>query len=1090
MGNKAIRSSALASAVAIALMGVGVTVPSQAASSNPLTIEASRTYIIKFVEPGMLHYAGGVNGLAATSPQAVGSRKLDIHTAAATAYAAYLKDKRAEHIASIEQTLGRSLAISHSYAILSNGIAAKMTATEANRLVGAPGIESVDLEKIQHTTTYRGPTFIGANTIWDGSNTPNGTGTRGEGIIAGDLDTGTNSTHPSFANDPACGFSVANPKLVAVDCSSSAGGLCNGPDPEAAQGNGHGVHTASTIAGNTIDNTAVPPPALPDGVTMSGVAPCAALRSYKVCQTNQCGSADIAAGIENAIADQVDVLNFSISGGTSPWNDNDRAFLDAINADVFVAAAAGNLQPGETDPVGKVNHKGPWLLSVAASSQDEMIGPNLSLTGPGTPPADGVGVPLNPGSTTPANSTPTYSDHPVKTYPPNVAGCTDGGGIPAGTFTGSIAVLRRGATNPDGGTACSFTEKIANAFNAGADMVVIGNNVAGAINMDTTGAPNVPAYSVSMASGNALIDFATTNPTNATADVVPIGLGNIQGDVLADFSYRGPTPAPLEDLNKPDISAPGVNIYAALTTSEGSYGFLSGTSMATPHITGSGALIRSVHPDWTVEEVNSVLETTATNADGVEEDGTTPWTIDDVGSGRVDLTKAALAGLTIDETYANFLAANPNGGTIDVKELNIPSLRDMDCTSGCSWTRTVTNRLSAQGSWNVSFQGISGGFGVTTSPSSFTLAPGATQTLTFTADEPAAQGVISYGNVVLTETNGQSPDQHIRVAVKAGVPAAEIDVTPTSLTASQDADQSTSQTLTIDNTGGAALTFDIDTNGSVAVPIASQGTDTGGNGIVSDYFTPLSGGVYAADDFQVTAASQVAQLFADGFVQTSDLTTEASSIDFYIYADAGGQPAGQPEDGANNYVWTFTAAPGDPGVDVTDDHVQLDLAAAGAPALDLSPGTYWIIVTPHVNNTGDEDTRWNWFASDGTNNFGTGALLVDPNDFFGAGATDWTDIVALTGSGVFAGLSFSVSGEASCGASWLSVSPASGSVPAGGSTGLNVTFDSTGLSGGTYTTNVCVTSNDADESLVTVPVTLTVNGDSADIVFHDGFDGP
>ena len=131
--------------------------------------------------------------------------------------------------------------------------------------------------------------------------------------------------------------------------------------------------------------------------------------------------------------------------------------------------------------------------------------------------------------------------------------------------------------------------------------------------------------------------------------------------MLANFSYRGPTLGQYADETKPDITAPGVNIYAALDDQDGNYGLMSGTSMATPHVTGSAALIRAVHPDWTPTEVKSALLTTATNADGTQEDGTTTWTIDQVGHGRVDLTKAALAGLTMDETGAHYLAANPSG---------------------------------------------------------------------------------------------------------------------------------------------------------------------------------------------------------------------------------------------------------------------------------------------------------------------------------------------------------------------------------------------------------------------------------------------
>ena len=771
-----LRSNALAAAVGLAL-AAAMFQPSANVEAAPLVASqqavGSETYIVKFTEDGVLYYPGNVQGLAATghAPDAR-AQKLDVHSAAAEAYGNYLATQRATHVAAIESALGRSLDVTHSYSITLNGVAADMTADEAARLATVPGVAEVRRAGFEKLATFRGPKFIGADSIWNGDATPNHVGTRGEGVIVGDLDGGTNSDHPSFANDGTCGFSGAEPKLVAVDCSTSSANHCNGPNPEANPGFGHGVHTSSTAAGNTIDNTVTPAPGLPDGVTMSGVAPCAGVHQYKVCQTNTCSGAAILAGIQNAIADQVDVVNFSISGGTNPWSpaDNDRNFLDMINAGIFVAAAAGNLQTGETDPTSKVNHLGPWMTTVAASTQDEVLSPILSVVGPGTPPAEIAAIPLTPGSTT--VGAPALDDSPIKSYPANLAACTDHGGIPAHTFDGAIAVLRRGPSE-QGGTACSFTEKITNAFNAGAILVVVANNQAGTIAMDTTGAPNVPAYSIDQAPGDALITFVGANEDTAIADTTPSGIGNVQGDVLANFSYRGPTLDPYADETKPDITAPGVNIYAAVDDQDGNYGLMSGTSMATPHTTGSAALIRAVHPDWTPTEVKSALMTTATNADGTEEDGVTAWKIDDVGSGRVDLTKAALAGLTMDETFANYLAANPSGGTIEIRDLNLPNVRNAACDpAGCTWTRTVTNRLAADGSWNASFVPTSGDASVTVSPSSFTLATGASQTLTITAT-PSATDIdhFAFGNIVLHEANGASPDQHLTVAVKpAGLP--------------------------------------------------------------------------------------------------------------------------------------------------------------------------------------------------------------------------------------------------------------------------------------------------------------------------------
>jgi subtilisin family serine protease len=855
--------NALASAIGLAVVGaVFQPVDVQAASLTATQQAVGREiYIVSFSEEGLLRYQGNVQGFAATaSAPGSRSRKLDVHTTAAQAYDGYLASARATHVAAIESTIGRSLDITHSYSITLNGIAAEMSADEAARIAVVPGVKSVKRAGFERLATFRGPKFIGAGSIWDGSATPTSTGTRGEGVIVGDLDGGTNSDHPSFANDGTCGFSAAAPKLIAVDCSSSSGGHCNGPNPEANPGFGHGVHTSSTAAGNTIDNTVNPPPALPDGVTMSGVAPCAAIHQYKVCATNSCSGAAILAGVQNAIADQVDVVNFSISGGTDPWNDNDRNFLDMVDADIFVAAAAGNLQTGETDPTSKVNHLGPWVTTVAASSQDEVLSPILAVVGPGTPPATISAIPLTPSNTT-TGTAPTLNDNPIKSYPANLAACTDGGGIPAGTFTGAVALVRRGPTNV-GGTACSFTEKVTNAFNAGAIMVVVANNQPGPITMDTTGAPNVPAYSIDLGPGDALIAFVGSNPSSSIVDTQPSGIGNVQGDVLANFSYRGPTLDPYSGETKPDISAPGVNIYAAFDDASGNYGLDSGTSMATPHITGSAALIRAVHPDWTPTEVKSALLSTATNATGTQEDGSTPWTIDQVGHGRVDLTKAALAGLTLDETFDNYLAADPQGGSIDIKELNLPSVRDSACPStGCTWTRTVTNKLTTTGNWDATFAGTIGDVDVTVSPSSFQLAPGASQVLTITATPATGTTAMAYGNITLSEANGGSPDQHLTVAVKpAGAPP------PTTLC----------------NAGECVLKIDNHQDSDSNVNALGAGAGT--------YFVYLNRFTPDATDYPFTLTN-VQTLFVGQLNDGTQGAVVGETFDVYVYQDDDNDPS-------------------------------------------------------------------------------------------------------------------------------------------------------------------------------------------------------
>ncbi|NCT68669.1 MAG: S8 family serine peptidase [Rhodanobacteraceae bacterium] len=1074
----------LTSAIGIALAGAGMQAVADAARPYQLTDVASDaanvdgTYIITFAEAGLFNYEGGVSGFARTAPnKASGERKLDRTSQAARSYEAYLEAQRAVHRTAIENAIKRPLDVTHSYGITFNGVAASLSPEEAAEIAKLPGIESVRPAGVYHLDTYRGPAFIGADKIWDGSGTPSGVGTKGQGVKVGVIDGGANSTHPSFANDPTCGLSASVPKLTARDCSTSAGGICNGPDPEANPTYGHGVHTASTVAGNTIDNTANPPPSLPDGTTMSGVAPCAQVFQYKVCPTNSCGGAAIAAGIQNAIADGVDAINFSISGGTSPWSssESDRMFLDAVDAGIFVAASAGNTSTTITNPVGQVNHRGPWVMTVAASTHDEKIGPTLWAAGPGTPPPATQKIALNPGSTTDSGATTDLTGMPIADYPANLIGCTANGGFPANHFQGKIAVVRRGT--------CPFTEKITNAANAGASMVLIANNQVGSINMDTTGAPAVPAFSLDQVSGDALIAFIDANPpgtvdpdvifkdgfdgaaapTGATANYRRVAAASRQGDVLADFSFRGPTPAPLADLSKPDITAPGVDIYAATDPASGQYEFLSGTSMSGPHVAGSGALMKAVHPDWTPMEIRSALMMTA-KSDGFQENGTTPWNIDDVGSGRVRVDQAARAGLTMNETKANFLAADPSGGSITVKELNVPSLRNMACNGTCTWTRKVKNRLATSGNWTVTTV-TDPAFSVTVSPSTFNLAPGAEQTLTFTASPSANITAPKFGYVTLKENGGLSPDQRITVAIKGtagGLPI--IAVAPTSLSSTQATNTTQTKTLTVSNTGGGSLSWSVSATGTGSIWNQPQ---NGSSGIVSSYSSTDNGGGFTAADFQVSATSNIKKIKVFGFDNTSTLANQPK-ITWRIYGDASGSPAGNPDTNTGTPVWTFDSAPNGAGVSLADTGViTLDLVAAGQ-TLNLPAGTYWLTVYPtYANAIGPAGSaRWNWFQADQQ---GGPAKLV--GTMFGV--NNWTAIGSL--GTAYTDVAFTIDGDITCGAPWLSLSPTSGNVSGGGNATVTATFNSNGLAAGTYNASACIASNDASNPVVTVPVTLTVD---------------
>jgi len=113
-----------------------------------------------------------------------------------------------------------------------------------------------------------------------------------------------------------------------------------------------------------------------------------------------------------------------------------------------------------------------------------------------------------------------------------------------------------------------------------------------------------------VAAGNDFDTFgygSVSSPGNAP-DAITVAAANSKSQI-AYFSSGGPTPVSLQ--MKPDVTAPGVNVVSSLPTSTDTWGLLSGTSMATPHVAGAVALLLERHPDWTVADVKSALVQTA-----------------------------------------------------------------------------------------------------------------------------------------------------------------------------------------------------------------------------------------------------------------------------------------------------------------------------------------------------------------------------------------------------------------------------------------------------------------------------------------------
>ena len=266
--------------------------------------------------------------------------------------------------------------------------------------------------------------------------------------------------------------------------------------------------------------------------------------------------------------------------------------------------------------------------------------------------------------------------------------------------------------------------------------------------------------------GNALRAWlaAETN-TMATLSGFSLDVSRDNADILAGFSSRGPNSS--IDVLKPDIAAPGVDIIAALSSDLGlaapEFGFLSGTSMASPHNAGSAALLSNV-TKWTPQEIKSALMMTAHKPRRMlKEDGVTAADPFDAGAGRINLRRVRDAGLVMHETPANFLAADPDAGG-DPRTLNIASMADSGCVEGCGWTRTVTNRSHFFGGWRVSARNANG---VTfkVDPEWMFLRPGESEEITVKADTTLGEPGYAFSELNLKPFGGYRPKLHMPIAV-------------------------------------------------------------------------------------------------------------------------------------------------------------------------------------------------------------------------------------------------------------------------------------------------------------------------------------
>jgi subtilisin family serine protease len=571
-----------------------------------------------------------------------------------------------------------------------NAVAVQLNGESLATIGAAPMVRSAQYEALYRPTAEDPDlSIIHAKEAW----ARGGAGGKGDGVKVAVVDTGIDATHPCFSDAGYPGQTqlgdhrFTNDKVIVAKVFYNKAAV-QGLTPEAVQS--HGTHVAGTVGCN--ENTPASVEGVPIAYSPSGVAPRALLGNYNVFpgQVASARSEDILNALEAAYADGFDVANMSLGGDSFGIDDLLAAGVDDLDAaNMVVAVAAGNSGPGhETiESPGKAAR----ALTAGASTVPHFVGAPLTFGGFATADAD-LTAPLG-----------------IVTGSVNGLGtaCT---ALPAGSLSGDIAVVARGA--------CSFSTKIRNAEGAGAAAAVVVNNVAGdPVSMARDGTPDqptIPAYMASLADAPKLVAGDGASATLG-ADLAYLQSSNV--DIMAGFSSQGPTD--VDFRVKPDVVAPGVNVLSSVPANACAeppcWAFFQGTSMATPHLAGSAAVVHGQHPDWSAAQIRSAIVNTADQ--GVLKDfqsGTSTVTdVNVVGAGRENLLSAVGAVAALGPVSISFGAVPAaSGGT-------------------GSATVTVTNLSGSTATFTFAVDPASGtGVSFAVSTSAMTLGPGESGTLT------------------------------------------------------------------------------------------------------------------------------------------------------------------------------------------------------------------------------------------------------------------------------------------------------------------------------------------------------------------------
>ncbi|WP_202613662.1 S8 family serine peptidase [Ornithinimicrobium cerasi] len=884
---RGVRTIALAAAVTVASP-----LALSATAAPELQLDQSRkTYIVQLDADPIATYEGGTAGIPATKPAP--GEKVKAGSANAKKYEAHLRNGQAKALKNAGVKADRK---TYEYTVALNGFTAELTAAEAARMSKTQGVVNVWEDEVRYADTVTTPDYLGMtgkDGVWKTQfgNDVNA----GKGMVVGVIDTGIDPENPSFAplsraTMPKGDFVCDTGDDAAFECSTKiVGARWYGAEHgnnvaldylSPRDRNGHGSHTAGTAAGNNGVAMEVQGNDLGIG---SGMAPAAHVAVYKALWQTATGggsgtTAGLVAAIDDAVADGVDVINYSVSGSsTSVVGPDEIAFLFAADAGIFVSTSAGN--SGDTVGVSSVAHNAPWTMTVAASTHDRGAVNTLTLGNGATYEGVGYGGPL---AATPMVLAASVAASGAVS--PQLCGT---GTLDDTKVTGKIVICDRGEH--------ALVDKAAEVKASGGAGMVLVNLPGGAANQNAI-LYGMPATHLTAADGTAVKAYVAANPS-ATGAISATTTVKVPAPSMASFSSYGPALAGGGDLLKPDITAPGADVLAAVNedpeSGDSQYDMLSGTSMSAPHVAGLGALLKQKNPTWSPMAVKSAMMTTARQTDDAGQPikrGTAVATPLNYGAGEVQPLESYSPGLVYDSGWNDWLAyacgigqlAAPCPATpVDASDLNYPSIAVGDLAGKQTVTRTVTNVGQGPMTYTAKVEAPAGTT-VTVSPSTIKVpAKGkATFEVTITRTS-AALGQYTFG--ALTWQPASTKVQPVR---------SPIAVRPVALAAAAEvAGSDVSGSVTLPVTPGFTGTLNTDVDGLLASTVSSVAVQNPAN---------------AQTPFTVAAGTKVLRLASYGS------EVDAEDIDLYLFHCAPGcrQIALSGKDGSDEMITLRNPAAG------------------------------------------------------------------------------------------------------------------------------------------------------------------------------------